>query len=219
MKPCTTSSSTPIASSPRKCMSSLRLPMLSPPGIATRASPQRASSGPSTLIDARMRVDELVGRLRVQRRRRVDLQLGGAGPLDVRADRAQHVDHHVEVGDGIDVAQRGDAGREQRRRHLLGARVLGRARDAHACRASGPPARTTNESVIAARHSAKLSGSSSSSISGAAIRHTGMGVTMPGICALAERDRRERVAQRVRPPRRWRGSRPARRRRTAATRG
>ena len=33
----------------------LRLPMLSPPGIATRASPQRASSGPSTLIDARMR--------------------------------------------------------------------------------------------------------------------------------------------------------------------
>ncbi len=56
MKPCTTSSSTPIASSPRKCMSSLRLPMLSPPGIATRASPQRASSGPSTLIDARIRV-------------------------------------------------------------------------------------------------------------------------------------------------------------------
>ncbi len=37
-------------------MSSLRLPMLSPPGIATRASPQRASSGPSTLIDARIRV-------------------------------------------------------------------------------------------------------------------------------------------------------------------
>ena len=32
-----------------------RLPMLSPPGIATRASPHRASRGPSTLIDARMR--------------------------------------------------------------------------------------------------------------------------------------------------------------------
>jgi len=43
-----------ICSSPRKCMSSLRLPMLSPPGIATRASPHRASSGPSTLIDARI---------------------------------------------------------------------------------------------------------------------------------------------------------------------
>ncbi len=56
MNPWTTSSSTPIDSSPRKCMSSLRLPMLSPPGIATRASPQRASRGPSTLIDARMRV-------------------------------------------------------------------------------------------------------------------------------------------------------------------
>ncbi len=44
MRPCTMSSSAPIACSPRKCMSSLRLPMLSPPGIATRASPQRASS-------------------------------------------------------------------------------------------------------------------------------------------------------------------------------
>ena len=37
-------------------MSSLRAPMLSPPGIATRASPLRASSGPSTFTDARMRV-------------------------------------------------------------------------------------------------------------------------------------------------------------------
>ena len=73
---------------------------------------------------------ELVGRLGVQRRRRVDLQLRRARPLDVGADGAQHVDHHVEVGDGIEVAQRRDPGREQRGRHLLGARVLGRARDA-----------------------------------------------------------------------------------------
>ena len=53
--PCTTSISAPIASKPPRCMLILRLPMLSPPGIATRASPQRARSGPSTLIDARMR--------------------------------------------------------------------------------------------------------------------------------------------------------------------
>ena len=61
MKPWTTESSTPIDSSPRKCMSSLRLPMLSPPGMATRASPQRASNGPSTLIDARIRVTSSYG--------------------------------------------------------------------------------------------------------------------------------------------------------------
>ena len=110
MKPCTTSISTPIASRPRKCMSSWRLPMLSPPGIATRASPQRASSGPSTLIDARMRRDQLVGRLRRGAGPTASICSSvGAGPLDVRADRAQHVDHHVEVGDGVDVAQRGDA--------------------------------------------------------------------------------------------------------------
>ena len=55
MKPCSTAISAPIASSPRTCMSRRRLPMLSPPGSATRASPQRATSGPSTLIDARIR--------------------------------------------------------------------------------------------------------------------------------------------------------------------
>ncbi len=61
MKPCTTDSSAPIASKPRKCMSSLRFPMLSPPGIATFALPQRASSGPSTFTDARMRVTSSYG--------------------------------------------------------------------------------------------------------------------------------------------------------------
>jgi len=35
------------------CMSSLRVPMAAPPGSATRALPRRATSGPSTLIDAR----------------------------------------------------------------------------------------------------------------------------------------------------------------------
>ena len=37
------------------CMSRPREPMLSPPGSATRARPQRATSGPSTLIEARSR--------------------------------------------------------------------------------------------------------------------------------------------------------------------
>src|SRR3954468_18460466 len=42
-------------------MSTLRLPIMSPPGSATRASPQRASNGPSTLNDARMRVTSSYG--------------------------------------------------------------------------------------------------------------------------------------------------------------
>ncbi len=37
------------------CMSSGREPIASPPGSATSAAPQRAMSGPSTQIEARMR--------------------------------------------------------------------------------------------------------------------------------------------------------------------
>ena len=36
------------------CWSTGRAPMAQPPGSDTRASPQRASSGPSTSIEARM---------------------------------------------------------------------------------------------------------------------------------------------------------------------
>ena len=43
-----------LASSPLMCMSILREPMLQPPGIATRAWPRRATSGPRTAIDARI---------------------------------------------------------------------------------------------------------------------------------------------------------------------
>ena len=47
--------SAPIASSPAMCMSIGRAPKSSPPGIDRRTRPQRVSSGPSTLTDARMR--------------------------------------------------------------------------------------------------------------------------------------------------------------------
>ena len=129
MKPCTTSSSAPIAWSARKCMSSLRLPMLSPPGIATRAMPAREQRAEH--VDRRAHpADELVRRFRLQRLRHIESQRAGAGPLDVGADRAQQVDHHVEVGDRREVAKHGDARREQRRGHLLEAGVLGHPRDA-----------------------------------------------------------------------------------------
>jgi hypothetical protein len=54
-KPCSLTMVAPSRSRPEMCMSSPRDPMASPPGRATRAEPQRATSGPRTLIDARMR--------------------------------------------------------------------------------------------------------------------------------------------------------------------
>ena len=54
-KPCSLVIVAPSRSSPEMCMSRPREPIASPPGSATRAVPQRATSGPSTLIEARMR--------------------------------------------------------------------------------------------------------------------------------------------------------------------
>jgi len=44
----------PIACRPFTCWSTGRRPIAQPPGSETRASPQRASSGPSARIDARI---------------------------------------------------------------------------------------------------------------------------------------------------------------------
>ncbi len=53
--PCSWEKDAPMRSSPFRCRSIARDPMLHPPGIATRARPLRASNGPSTRIDARIR--------------------------------------------------------------------------------------------------------------------------------------------------------------------
>src|SRR5215210_1702717 len=53
-KPCSIPISAPMRSSPFRWRSIGREPMLSPPGIATRASPRLASSGPRTTIEARI---------------------------------------------------------------------------------------------------------------------------------------------------------------------
>ena len=94
--------------------------------------------------------DELVRRLRPERAGGVDLQFVRTRPLDTRAHAAQHVDHHVEVVDGVDVADRGDTRREQRGRHLLQARVLGAAR--HADRTRQGRARGDHERIGHLRH-------------------------------------------------------------------
>ena len=54
-KPCSLTMVAPSRSRPEMCMSSPREPIASPPGRATRALPHRATSGPSTLIEARIR--------------------------------------------------------------------------------------------------------------------------------------------------------------------
>ena len=127
-KPCSTSTSAPIASRPRRCMSTLRLPMLSPPGNATRASPQRASSGPSTLNDAAHLRHELVRRLGVQLAGRVDAYFVARRAARPRR-RSPRSSSAITSRSSTDrhVAQRRDARREQRGGHLLGARVLRRA--------------------------------------------------------------------------------------------
>src|SRR6266498_2841476 len=59
--PCSEEKRAPIFSRPRTCRSIFRDPMLQPPGMATRARPHRASSGPKTRIDARIRLTNSYG--------------------------------------------------------------------------------------------------------------------------------------------------------------
>ena len=73
--------------------------------------------------------DQLVRRFRAQLGAGVDPDLVAGQQLDLGADRAQQVGHDLEVADDGHVVERGDAGREQRGGHLLGAGVLRRARD------------------------------------------------------------------------------------------
>ena len=53
-KPWSMENSTPMASSPTRCMSILRAPIWQPPGMATSAWPNRPMSGPSTAMLARI---------------------------------------------------------------------------------------------------------------------------------------------------------------------
>ena len=53
--PCSLVTVAPMRSSPAVCISNPRDPIASPPGSATSAAPVRATNGPSTAIEARMR--------------------------------------------------------------------------------------------------------------------------------------------------------------------
>ena len=62
-KPCSMRTSAPSSVSPVMCMSSPREPMLSPPGSATCARPQRATSGPEHADRGAQPAHQVVGRL------------------------------------------------------------------------------------------------------------------------------------------------------------
>ena len=150
MNPCTTSSSAPIASRPAE----VHVELAAADVVAARHRDPRLAAAREQRaehVDRRAHPrDELVGRLRrAAAPTRRSCSSRSPVHVDVGTDRAQHVDHHVEVGDAIDVAQRGDTGREERGRHLLEARgSWSRPRRGRARRA-GAPRGTTNASVIA----------------------------------------------------------------------
>ena len=129
----------PSPARPRKCMSSLRLPMLSPPGSATRASPQRASSGPSTLIDARIRLTSSYGASGVEPARRVDRAARSGPAHSTSAPTARSTSIITSrSATGGEVAHDGDARREQGGRQLLQPGVLRRTRDLDRARERRP---------------------------------------------------------------------------------
>ena len=89
----------PIASRPLTCMSIGREPKSSPPGSDKRTWPQRVSSGPSTLIDARMRSTSSYGATGVRSPVSVSSSRSGDGRSIVDADGLQQIAHDGDVGD------------------------------------------------------------------------------------------------------------------------
>ena len=114
----------PIASSPAMCMSIGRAPKSSPPGIDRRTSPQRVSSGPSTLIDARIRSTSSYGATGTRSPSLVRTSVPGSG-LCERTPRAASSSPMIatsliagHVGELVHPVG------EQARRHQLEHRVL-----------------------------------------------------------------------------------------------
>ena len=80
--PCENLNWAPIASRPSTCMSIGRAPKSSPPGIESRTSPQRVSSGPRTLIDALIRSTSSYGATGIRPPRFVITSTPGSGRCD-----------------------------------------------------------------------------------------------------------------------------------------
>ncbi len=109
------STSAPSASNARMCVSMRRRPMTSPPGGGRSTCPQRASSGPASRIDARMRLQSVAVERRLRDELGADLEVVLRRPLDARAQIGEQLDHHLDVADARDVRRRDGAVGQQRR--------------------------------------------------------------------------------------------------------
>ena len=114
----------PIASRPATCMSIGRAPKSSPPGIDRRTSPQRVSSGPSTLIDARIRSTSSYGATGTRSPSLSRISRPGSGLLRADAEGGEQLAHDRHVVDRRHVGELVLAVGEQARRHQLEHRVL-----------------------------------------------------------------------------------------------
>ena len=96
----------PSASKASMCGSRRRRPMKSPPGGGISARPSRASSGPASRNEARMRSPSVGvdgARVDVGAAQR---QLVLAAPADAHAEAGDDLEHRVDVADARDVAER-----------------------------------------------------------------------------------------------------------------
>ena len=108
-KPCSVSTVAPSFCRPLMCMSSPRLPIASPPGSATLASPRRATSGPEHRDAGPHPAHQVVVGLGADLRRHVDrdacrrdasaVARPAADVLDAAPQAAQHLAHDVDVED------------------------------------------------------------------------------------------------------------------------
>ena len=151
-----TSTSAPSAANAIRWVSTRRRPITSPPGGGTSAAPKRASSGPASRIDARMRVAQL----------RVELGAGDVGgphahrvagrPLDLDAERDDQLEHLLDVPDARHVLERDRIGGQQARLPGSAARRSCCRRGGRCPRAAAPPS-IRNASTVPSRVAVAIS--------------------------------------------------------------
>src|ERR1700682_3305681 len=116
----------PIRRSPRRCCSTRRMPISSPPGFATRASPRRASSGPQKRKGGAHRPCHRRQDLAAGEPLGVDLKLLRIHPANVHAHALQQANHGRDVLDPRHVLEADfllgeEAGGEDGKDRVLGA--------------------------------------------------------------------------------------------------
>ena len=138
----------PSARKASRCGSRRRRPITSPPGGGMSAWPKRASSGPASRNEARMRSA-------CSRSTCASAVDAGGAQRDARCRRAtrratpmpsQHAQHRLDVADARHVAHDDLVGREDARRRGSAAR-RSCSRRARRCRSSGTPPSMTNFSM------------------------------------------------------------------------